>query len=167
MCLCVHPYDWVLFLHDCPEMFFIFMVVCFSSSQYVWQRNQVLYPCWPRWELLMALTAASAVSVLMCNFSSKLWLAFCLGWAICLRNNITICVMAVMIYNLIWDQDYGQTWNCQLIPAFAPLCSVSATLQAIKDLYSHVRVKVVWSLETEWTTHLRNTFWTPSRSVGI
>lgn len=52
------------------------MVVCFSSSQCVWQRNQVLYPCWPQWELLMTLTATSAVSVLKCVFSFKLLLAF-------------------------------------------------------------------------------------------
>lgn len=60
----VHLYDWILCVHDYPETLFIFMVLCFSSSQCVWQRNQVLYPRWTRWELLMTLTAASAVSVL-------------------------------------------------------------------------------------------------------
>lgn len=69
-------YDWILCVHDYPGTLFIFMVGCFSSSQCVWQRNQVLYPCWPQWKLLTTLTAASAAPALHWVLSSTSWPLF-------------------------------------------------------------------------------------------
>lgn len=89
--VCIHLYDWILCVHDYPGTLFIFMVGCFSSSQCVWQRNQVLYPCWPQWELLTTLTAASAASVLHCVLSSKPWLlSYC-----CYRLSRRACICTV------------------------------------------------------------------------
>lgn len=51
--------------------------MCFSSSRCLWQRYQVPYPCWPQWELLMALAAASVGSALECIFTSKAWASVC------------------------------------------------------------------------------------------